>query len=318
MIKERSGKTVYYNCLPIILTGSKGVGLVDMNECQEKTELSSDGLLTPTIGPWGKRKYLLVRNYAQIFANSMKKKWNCRVYIDLFAGAGRSKIGGTSRIVLASPLLALGISDKFDLYIFCEKDDTKMDALKQRVRMNYSDVNVEFIPGDSNLQVNQIISKIPQARQTFKVLAFCFADPYNLKSLHFSTVESLSHRFVDFLILIPSGMDAARNVETHYLNPKNKTIDNFLGTTEWRNEWQKVPAGQRFDEFLTNCYGRNMQKLKYHYPGIESTQLIRSDEKNLPLYRLALFSRAKLGENFWNETKKYSDPQLSFQFGCRG
>jgi len=289
-----------------------------MNECQDSTRLFHDRLIVPTIGRWGERKYLLVRNYAQIFANSMKKKWDCRVYIDLFAGAGRSKIEGTSRIVLASPLLALGISDKFDLYIFCEKDEAKMDALKQRVRMNYSDVNVEFVPGDSNSQVNQIISKIPQAHQAFKVLAFCFADPYNLKSLNFATVESLSQRFVDFLILIPSGMDAARNVDIHYLNPKNKTIDNFLGTPEWRDEWQKGSIGKRFDEFLTDYYGRNMQKLGYHYPGIESTQLIRSDEKNLPLYRLALFSRARLGENFWKETKKYSDPQLTFHFGCRG
>jgi len=260
----------------------------------------------------------LVKNYAQIFANSMKRKWNCRVYIDLFAGAGRSKIEGTSRIVLASPLLALGISNKFDLYIFCEKDGAKIDTLKQRVRMNYSDVNVEFIHGDSNSRVNQIISKIPQARPAFKVLAFCFADPYNLKSVHFATVEALSHRFVDFLILIPSGMDAARNLERHYLNPKNKIIDHFLGTQEWRNEWQKVSISQGFDEFLTNYYGQNMKKLDYHYPGIESTQLIRSDEKNLPLYRLALFSRVELGEKFWKETKKYSDPQLTFHFDCKG
>ena len=64
----------------------------------------------------------------------MKRKWDFRVYIDLFAGAGRSQIEGTSRIVLASPLLALEIIDKFDLYVFCEKDETKMDALIKRVQ----------------------------------------------------------------------------------------------------------------------------------------------------------------------------------------
>lgn len=282
-----------------------------MNGSQLNADVLHDGLTTPTIGRWGERKYLLVSNYSQIFASSMKRKWDCRVYIDLFAGAGRSQIEDTARIVLASPLLALEITDKFDLYVFCEKDEIKMDALKKRVQRDYSNMKVEYVPGDSNQQVNKILLKIPRAHTGFRVLTFCFADPYNLKSLHFSTVQALSQRFVDFLILIPSGMDATRNLETHYLNPENMTIDEFLGTSEWRYDWQKISLRQSFDVFLTNYYGKKMEQLGYHYPGIESTQLIRSTDKNLPLYRLALFSRAELGERFWKETRRYSDPQLT-------
>ena len=51
-----------------------------------------------------------------------------------------------------------------------------------------------------------------------------------------------------------------------------------------------------------------MQKLEYIDPGLKETLLIRSDEKNLPLYRLALYSKHKLGAKFWKKTKKYSDP----------
>jgi three-Cys-motif partner protein len=282
-----------------------------MNIHQSNTELQDDGLITPSIGPWGEKKYLLVYNYAQIFANSMKHKWDCRVYIDLFAGAGRSRIEGASRVVLASPLLALQIIDKFDLYIFCEKESAKLEALRQRVRRDYSDATVEFIAGDSNLKTDDILSKIPQANKGFKVLAFCFADPYKLKNLRFSTIENLSKRFVDFLILIPSGMDANRNLEAHYLKPENTTIDEFVGTSDWRYEWQKTSSKQSFDIFLTDYYGQKMRKLGYYYLGIDSTQLIRSSEKNLPLYRLALFSRSELGERFWKETRKYSDPQMN-------
>jgi len=106
------------NLIPLLLLHIAEVdGIFAMNECKDSAGLSDDGLIAPPVGPWGEKKYLLVRNYAQIFANSMKNKWDCRVYIDLFAGAGRSKIEGTSRIVLASPLLALGISDKFVCYL---------------------------------------------------------------------------------------------------------------------------------------------------------------------------------------------------------
>ncbi|HEX3037324.1 MAG TPA: three-Cys-motif partner protein TcmP, partial [Thermodesulfobacteriota bacterium] len=161
---------------------------------------------------------------------------------------------------------------RFDRYIFCEKDAEKLDSLMQRVRRGYSDVLVEFIHGDSNRKTNEILQKIPQGNKSFKVLVFCFADPYNLKSLNFETIKSLSERLVDFLILIPSGMDANRNYETHYLNPENKTIDKFVGTSEWRDEWKIASPNQSFDIFLTNYFGRRMKELRYNYEGIESTQ----------------------------------------------
>jgi hypothetical protein len=36
---------------------------------------------------------------------------------------------------------------------------------------------------------------------------------------------------------------------------------------------------------------------------------VRSDEKNLPLYRLALFSRNPRAYDFWDEVLKYSTSQ---------
>ena len=102
----------------------------------------------PEIGPWGEEKYRLVGNYAQIFATSMKQKWQCRFYIDLFAGAGRARIRETRKIVDGSPLIALGIEDRFDRYIFCEKDLTKIDALTKRVTSDYSGIDVHYVAGE--------------------------------------------------------------------------------------------------------------------------------------------------------------------------
>ncbi|HEX9020804.1 MAG TPA: hypothetical protein VF903_06045, partial [Nitrospirota bacterium] len=90
--------------------------------------LEVDGLVTPEVGAWAEQKYRLVWNYATMFASSMKNKWNARIYIDLFAGAGRSKIENSKQIVPASPLLSLDISSQFDKYIFCENEDDKRQA----------------------------------------------------------------------------------------------------------------------------------------------------------------------------------------------
>src|SRR5437773_9406657 len=102
--------------------------------------LEPNGLVTPEVGAWGERKYRLVANYAAMFSTSMKGKWECRVYVDLFASSGRAKLEGTSQIVPGSPLLALTLDPKFDRYVFCEKDEERMKALKVRARRTTPDL----------------------------------------------------------------------------------------------------------------------------------------------------------------------------------
>jgi three-Cys-motif partner protein len=86
-----------------------------------KSKIIDDGLIAWEIGTWGKKKHGLISYYDQLFANSMKNKWDCRVYLDLFSNAGKSYIKGTNEIVKGSALLALETKPKFDKYIFCEK-----------------------------------------------------------------------------------------------------------------------------------------------------------------------------------------------------
>ena len=61
-----------------------------------------DNLYTPLVGQWSEEKYMLLANYAQVFATSMKDKWEDRVYVDLFAGAAGENKGFHAR----GPLLA--------------------------------------------------------------------------------------------------------------------------------------------------------------------------------------------------------------------
>lgn len=274
-------------------------------------ELTDDGLITPEIGAWGEDKYRLVSIYATMFATSMKGKWDRRVYIDLFAGAGRSRIEKTNRIIPASPMLALDIKDKFDTYIFCEEDPEKFSALQARISRDYPDVDSKLLHGDTNKLTSNILQEIPKHKAGFKVLCFCFADPYKLKHLSFDTIHALSSKFIDFLVLIPTHMDANRNV-SRYINPTNNTVDNFLGTASWRDAWNKAKLQKEsFGDFLANQFGEQMAAMDYLYSGLSDTKLVRSTDKNLPLYRLAFFSRHRLGQKFWRDAMKYSSDQLS-------
>jgi three-Cys-motif partner protein len=271
--------------------------------------LPDDGLITVEVGNWGEEKYRLLNLYAQIFSVSMQGKWDCRVYIDLFAGSGRSRIKGTSRIVAGSPLVALSVDPPFDRYVFCEKDEDMLRALETRVTRDYPSAKAQFLLGDANEAVMEILKKIPQHKKGFSVLSFCFVDPFNLKDLAFDTIDRLSTKFVDFMVLIATDMDAARNVATYTL-PQNKVVERFLGVTDWRSEWLAERSdGQSFSLYLMNRFSRQMEARRYIRVRIEETRLVRSTEKNLPLYRLALFARHPVAKRLWEQAIKYSDPQ---------
>ena len=104
-------------------------------------------------------------------------------------------------------------------------------------------------------------------------------------------------------------MDANRNY-VQYLKSRNKIVDDFLGNESWREKWQD-PSNDKisFEEFFVNQFNESMCNMGYINPGIEQCCPIRSDKKNLLIYRLTLYSRNQLGKKFWKETKKYSNPQ---------
>jgi three-Cys-motif partner protein len=187
--------------------------------------LLDDGLLMPEVGAWCEDKYKLVGHYLKLFATGMKFKWENRVYIDLYSGAGISRIRGTKKLVMGSPLRALNMRDPFDLYIFCDSDESKLQALKHRTQANARGLNIKYVLGDCNAMVERICSLIPSASSSNKVLSLCFADPYDI-GIKFSTVKTLSSRYVDFLVLLAVYMDASR-AYIHHLKQENKKVDEF-------------------------------------------------------------------------------------------
>ena len=272
-----------------------------------------DGLPCSEVGAWAEDKYTLVGLYDRLFSTGMKNKWPTRVYIDLYSGPGFVRVRGTARMLTGSPLLALGVPDPFDKYIFCESDPELLGALRSRVSRFSPTAKPTFICGDCNEKIDEICASIPGPSPGRGVLAFCFVDPFDI-SIKFSTVKRLSVHYIDFLILLALHVDANRNVE-HYFNSGNSKVDEFLDLPDWRERW-KIAESQRgrFPRFLAEEYSGQMEKLEYLPQSWDRMKQVRSDEKNLPLYHLALFSRHPLAYKYWDEVLKYSSDQQNFEF----
>jgi len=256
------------------------------------------------VGAWSTDKYALIRLYAHLFTSGMKGKWPNLVYVDLYSGAGQSRIDGSNEILLGSPLIALSIDIPFDQYIFCDSNRAALDALKSRVASRFPTAQATYLLGDCNDTWQQIVDLIPS-----RCLCLCFVDPYDL-SIHFDTLRRLSEgRNMDFLCLLASRTDAGRN-RANYTTEESTKVDLFLGSRDWRAEKDSpFVLKQNFGDYLCSKFAERMETLGYLPSPNHEMRTIK--DANRALYRLALFARHETAKRFWNQVLKYSIPQRS-------
>ena len=274
-------------------------------------DVQDDGLESPDVGAWADEKHRLVSLYATLFSMGMKNIWDELAYVELFAGSGYSKIRDTARIIAGSPIRALAVERPFDKYIFCERNANRLSILKERVRRHSSTANVAYVLGDCNERAQDVLAEIPAYSQRHKVLSLCFVDPYGI-GIKFDTIKTLSSRLVDFLVLLAVYMDANRNYD-RYVSDDASKVDDFLGSSTWRVRWERAKwKAVAFPEFLATEFAASMESLGYLPTPLHRMKRVRSDEKNLPLYYIGLFSRNDRGHDFWDKVLKAGTDQRSF------
>ena len=209
-----------------------------------------------------------------------------------------------------SPLIALTVDDPFDKYIFCEADGECIEALRHRTSKLAPGRDVSYIHGDCNSELDSIIAAIPKGSHDNRVLTLCVVDPFDF-GIKFETLRRLSAFYIDFLVLLAIGMDANRNYD-HYVDGNSTKIDEALGNVEWRDRWRSIGVRRsEFRQFLAAEFSTSMESLGYLHQELHQMTYVRSDDKNLPLYYLALFSRHKLAYRYWKDVLKYSTDQTS-------
>ena len=281
-----------------------------MPSVDEQFRVQDDGLVCPEIRRWAETKYRLLKLYDELFATGMKNKWGKRVYIDLYAASGYGRLKGTDTILMGSPLIALTVAHPFDKYIFCEEDEELLEALKARVKRIAPSADVTFVSGSCDDKIAEIMAAIPKAYGGTKVLSLCLVDPFDF-GLKFESIRKLSAVFMDFLVLLAVGMDANRNY-SHYVEGNHPKLDEAFGNKAWRERWANEPHPRNFMRFLAREFASSMQSLEYLEQPLDQMNMVKSDEKNLPLYYLALFSRHATAYKFWGDVLKYGTDQTSF------
>jgi len=270
------------------------------------TDLADDGLDTPDVGSWTLEKLRPHAYYARLFATAMKPpKWHQLCYIGLCSGSGRARLRDSGQIVETAAMTVLRLPDPFTKYIFCDQDEAKLAALRERAEPLREErkLEVAYIHGDINDDIKSIEREIPTYSKSNTLLTFAFLDPF-ATNIRFEAIRRLSdRRAVDWLILLALSVDARRNLRS-YLAPESSRLDEFFGDPYWRAAWAVAKqSGMEVTAFLATHFARQMEGIGYLPTELKEMRPVRSSRRNLALYFLAFFSKKELGKTFWREAQ---------------
>ena len=272
-----------------------------------------DGLTMRRSGRWVAEKLHYLRRYIDVFTTSMHaKNWRAMHYIDLFAGPGKCSMRGTHAIHVGSPLLALQAPHPFTRYFFVDLDSANIVALEQRCSTSPLQGRIQFLTGDSNALVEQIVERIaaidrPSVPGKWRSLNLAFLDPTGL-DLQWATVEALaSLSRMDLIIHYPQG-GLNRQMAKVFAREETTAVDRFFGGREWRKIYSRGQGKVGLHRKLLDHYKGKLHKLGYAAvkggDEVGYEPLVRNVKKKAPLYRLIFASKHSLGNEFWEKVTR--------------
>lgn len=231
----------------------------------------------------------------------------------------------TKELSWGSPLVALQVSDPFDIYFFNDLDHEAIEALTMRVervaprgsailsidledegaftRARAIGATASLGPkiiisrGDANKAPLFIQELMPQTRMRYTL---ALIDPQHA-IFHWDALETLSmfERSFDLLTLFPDASDLARGL-AYYLNrPRSgEKLDAYFGTKEWRAIARNEP--RRAEHALREFYESRMET----YLGMKIGKPKGVGFSARPLYHLVFGAKHKRGVEIWNDANK--------------
>jgi len=276
--------------------------------------MGSNGVIR--IEPHTQRKYIVLRKYLDV-CHKFHCKYKNFVYVDTHGGSGRVLLKGRNISVEGSPLIAAAYTPDWPCHIV-EIDPDTYGMLRQAVDGH---PNVVTYLGDCNSIIHQILGSVPK----WKNFVCCFVDPdglvyhgsdgYACDQLKADTVRAISE-FPRSELLLNFPLEAITRCAGVYFGDPNGTlgqadgcrVTSFMGS----EEWQGLPLDQRNRRGFLDLY---LLEVLGTYP-FKGALLVRSTEKNLPLYYLIYATHnqtaAKIMRDVMKKESGYVLPQNLF------
>jgi three-Cys-motif partner protein len=268
--------------------------------------IGEDGYLVQCVGQWVEDKYSFLERYIDA-TRYVRKKFsdkNNAVFIDLFAGPGRCVIKNEKREIKNGALRVLtNQAVPFSEWYFFDIDRQNTEAMSHRIG-DKNNCSVRCC--DSNKEAVELVATLHTKPYRYH---FVYMDPFGPEGLPFKTVmEFAKLDRVDLFIHFPIG--AIRRNLPIWREGDYGILDEFLGTSEWRDNIENLRQGRTLPALL-NLYEK--QLLNVGFPA-EGLKMAGSDEtiftslpvvsvkntREVELYALVLASKHGIAQKIWN------------------
>lgn len=273
--------------------------------------MEEDGLYRPEIKRHSLEKIRRHNYYAALFSKALHKAWKNRVYIGLYAGAGRALVKPDNELVETSALAVFRQEVPFTKYIFVDSDPRCIEALGARVNALPAKFDVTLIAKPVNDAVSDIVRAMPRydPARGEGMIALCFVDPFRV-DLDFDVIRRLSRYKIDFLVMLPLGYDVRRNLQRYLETEGEDRLGALIDAPDWREQWRAAKRSDRqFVRFVMEKFDEAMERLEFRRRKMKDTVSVKVTGMGVYLYSLALYTRHELGEQFWETTVTGTEPQ---------
>ena len=277
--------------------------------------MEEDGFYRPTIKRHSLEKIRRHNFYAALFSKALRKAWKNRVYIGLYAGAGRALVKPDNELVETSALAVFRQEVPFTKYIFVDSDARCIEALGARINALPAKFDVTLVEKPVNDAVPDIVRAMPRYDPTRGegMIALCFVDPFRV-DLDFEVIRKLSRYKIDFLVMLPLGYDVRRNVQRYLDNEGEDRLGALVDAPDWREQWRAAQRPDRqFIRFVMEKFDEAMERLGFRRREMKDTVSVKVTGMGVYLYSLALYTRHELGEQFWKTTIAGTEPQYDME-----
>lgn len=260
-------------------------------------------------GDWTKEKLTIIEDYLQFYVNALSKQKAQLIYIDAFAGSGKTELQ-SGETIDGSALISLKYN--FDKYYFIELDEERSRCLNEEINTRFHEKKdkVKVITGDSNSELKKLFRSL-----TVYQRGVMFLDPYAME-LEWDVLETAKQtNILDIWYLFPLNA-LTRNLYKKMSMPiatKNK-VTQILGTNEWEKELYHQSAQLSIfgDEPLERVNFDRLvdfvrQRLINSFPYVSPQSRMLKNSNNSPMFILFFIMTNKSGKAIGLGSKVVTD-----------
>lgn len=260
-------------------------------------------------GDWTKEKLTIIEDYLQFYVNALSKQKVQLIYIDAFAGSGKTELQ-SGETLDGSALISLKYN--FDKYYFIELDEERSRCLNEEINTRFHEKKdkVKVITGDSNSELKKLFRSL-----TVYQRGVMFLDPYAME-LEWDVLETAKQtNILDIWYLFPLNA-LTRNLYKKMSMPiatKNK-VTQILGTNEWEKELYHQSAQLSIfgDEPLERVNFDRLvdfvrQRLINSFPYVSPQSRMLKNSNNSPMFILFFMMTNKSGKAIGLGSKVVTD-----------